>query len=295
MQDRYAGDIGDFGKIGLLQELCNEGFHIGINWYKTVPDQQELKKQDGRIPIPEKYSCCNRQLYETLCNIKNSKRSIKELENADLISNAVYYSDQVPVVGRTTWHKKALDVLSDVDLVFLDPDNGLLAKSVTKGSAQSVKYVFYEEVEDYLNYKRSVLIYSHRSRKKPKEYFDEIYGALSNIITKDKKTIYAISFPKGSVRDYFAISTNADHCERIRRAFETLAYGNWGDMEMCRLQPLPFQQCPHCGNHKLKPVLYGMPSHTAFEREEKGYIVLGGCCIEENAPKWMCSKCKRMF
>ena len=33
MQDRYAGDVGDYGKIGLLRCLEKQGFNIGINWY----------------------------------------------------------------------------------------------------------------------------------------------------------------------------------------------------------------------------------------------------------------------
>lgn len=37
MQDRYAGDIGDFGKFGLLKALLAEGFSLGVNWYKAKP------------------------------------------------------------------------------------------------------------------------------------------------------------------------------------------------------------------------------------------------------------------
>ena len=46
MQDRYAGDIGDFGKFGLLKELSHRGLSIGVNWYKTLPLKSE-KKADG--------------------------------------------------------------------------------------------------------------------------------------------------------------------------------------------------------------------------------------------------------
>lgn len=31
MQDRYAGDIGDFGKLGMLRALASAGFSIGNN------------------------------------------------------------------------------------------------------------------------------------------------------------------------------------------------------------------------------------------------------------------------
>ena len=296
MQDRYAGDIGDFGKFGLLQSLCNEGFRIGINWYKTEPRQQELIRQDGRFLIPEKYSICNKSLCEVLRSISfSSNRSIKELEKAALLPDAVYYSDQVLVVNRTVWHKKAIEALSGTTLVFLDPDNGLLAQSIRRSSCQSVKYVFYEEVSDYLRNNQSVLIYSHRNRKKPSVYFGEIYNLLSSIVGQDEKSVQAITFPKGSVRDYFAISANSDHYEKIQSAFETLAYGIWGDAGICRLQPFPYQQCPFCENNRIKPILYGMPSHDAFELAEKGHFILGGCCVAENDPKWFCPKCGNKF
>lgn len=46
MQDRYAGDVGDYGKIGLLKCLQAHGFSIGVNWYR-VPMLDVEKKKDG--------------------------------------------------------------------------------------------------------------------------------------------------------------------------------------------------------------------------------------------------------
>ena len=65
MQDRYAGDIGDFGKFGLLRELKRQGFSIGINWYKTEPGDSE-KHEDGKYPIPESLHRCDPWLAERL-------------------------------------------------------------------------------------------------------------------------------------------------------------------------------------------------------------------------------------
>ena len=36
MQNRYTGDIGDFGKLGLLRQLSRTGLSIGVNWYRTI-------------------------------------------------------------------------------------------------------------------------------------------------------------------------------------------------------------------------------------------------------------------
>ncbi len=45
MQNRYTGDIGDFGKLGLLRALRASGLSIGVNWY-LVPD--EGHNNDGK-------------------------------------------------------------------------------------------------------------------------------------------------------------------------------------------------------------------------------------------------------
>ena len=58
-----------------------------------------------------------------------------------LLKNPIFFHDTVPVDCREQWHKKAIDALTDCSLVFLDPDNGLLVKSVKEGSQKSVKYV----------------------------------------------------------------------------------------------------------------------------------------------------------
>ena len=32
MQNKYVGDIGDYGKLGLLRKLRAAGVTIGVNW-----------------------------------------------------------------------------------------------------------------------------------------------------------------------------------------------------------------------------------------------------------------------
>ena len=45
MQNRYAGDIGDYSKLGLLRALHLAGFSIGLNWYLT-PDETHNRHYD---------------------------------------------------------------------------------------------------------------------------------------------------------------------------------------------------------------------------------------------------------
>lgn len=51
------------------------------------------------------------------------------------------------------------------------------------------------------------------------------------------------------------------------------------------------KKCPKCGE-KLLEIIYGMPGPELFEASERGEVILGGCCISENDPKYRCNKCK---
>ena len=135
------------------------------------------------------------------------------------------------------WNKKAKSILAEADLVFLDPDNGLLVKSVGKRSAKSIKYAFYEEVKGYIESGKSVLIYNHRSRKSENEYFDEIEKLLEDSLRVSRNTIQTITFSKGSVRDYFAVPVCAEHYDMIFEAFKDMKYSKWGQSGVCRLHP----------------------------------------------------------
>lgn len=119
MQDRCAGDIGDYGKIALLKALQAQGLSIGVNWYKTETLAAE-KQADGKYYlIPEKLQHCDSKLANKIMEIaKSERRSIKAIEEADLISGAIYYSDQITVEQRNAWHQQALESLKEADIVF---------------------------------------------------------------------------------------------------------------------------------------------------------------------------------
>ena len=242
MQDRYAGDIGDYGKIGLLKALQAQGLSIGVNWYLVEPMDTErksdgtYKQEDGKYLIPEKLQVCDTLLAEKLTKIaKSDHRSIRSLEQGNFILNARYYSEPVSVAGREEWHKKALDLLNDLDIVFVDPDNGMLVKSVGKKSVKSVKYTFYEEVRDYVRRGQSVLIYNHRSRKQETQYFHEICYKLQEATGITETDILKITFPKCSVRDYLAVPASKEQREKIETAFTAMERGVWGENGMCRI------------------------------------------------------------
>ena len=243
MQDRYAGDIGDYGKIGLLKCLQAHGFTIGVNWYR-VPELDMEKKEDGTFKqddgkylIPDKLTECDPVLAEKLTRIAGGDRSVVAIQNAGLIPGAVYHDEFLTVDGREGWNERAAKLFADVDLVFMDPDNGLLVKSVSKRSKRSVKYAFYEEVKRFIDDGKSVLLYNHRCRKPERQYFDDIEINLEEQVKIYRYMIQTITFPKGTVRDYFAIPACKEHYDMFHAALTDMKYSKWGQLGVCRLFP----------------------------------------------------------
>ena len=147
------------------------------------------------------------------------------------------YDEYLTADGRYEWHEHAKKLFSDVNLVFLDPDNGLLADSVGKHSARSVKYAFFEEVKDYIDSGKSVIVYNHRCRKPERKYFEDIEEKLQDNIKVYHHMVQEITFPKGTIRDYFAIPACKEHYEKIRDAFADMKNSKWGQLGVCRLFP----------------------------------------------------------
>jgi len=58
-----------------------------------------------------------------------------------------------------------------------------------------------------------------------------------------------------------------------------------------RTQP---SKCPKCGSERVARILYGEPmgSEALMADLKAGRIVLGGCCITGDDPKWQCLECE---
>jgi hypothetical protein len=52
--------------------------------------------------------------------------------------------------------------------------------------------------------------------------------------------------------------------------------------------------CPNCGSKKIARIQWGMPVLSDELRKglDSGSIVLGGCCVTDCDPSWMCIKCE---
>jgi hypothetical protein len=57
------------------------------------------------------------------------------------------------------------------------------------------------------------------------------------------------------------------------------------------------KKCPACSSHRIANILYGMPEYsTKLEKDlNSGRIILGGCCITNDDPKWQCADCQMVI
>ena len=243
MQNRYCGDVGDFGKLGLLRFIARTGLKIGINWY-LVPDEKH--NSDGKhIGYQNNVifkDCDNELLFALSDIISGGLRSVNILESKSLLPNAIYMNtimyppSDTTYLPRIEWHTDALKKLSGADIVFLDPDNGLLVKSVSLYSLKSNKYITKDEIIDYYKSGKSVIFYNHRSREAEAKYLNRFHDL---IICPDLRgaEFAGLKFSRGTIRDYIFIM-QPYHSVSINYAVKQLLESNWSR----HFQKLNFQE-----------------------------------------------------
>jgi hypothetical protein len=233
MQNRYAGDVGDFGKFGMLRAVATTGLRIGVNWY-LVPDENHNDdgKHIGYLSNKDFLGCDDELLNKLRAIVVEKRRSTDSLEHALLLPNACYYNEVLyppkahEKAIREEWHECGLKAMSSSDIVFLDPDNGLLVKSVTAGSCASIKYVFRDELADYYAQGHSMIFYNHRSRLQEKIYLERFTELEHSSAFKGSEWL-DLKFVRGTIRDYFFI-LQPEHAAAVRNAAERLLIGGFG-------------------------------------------------------------------
>ena len=235
MQNRYAGDIGDYGKLGLLRALHTEGLSVGVNWY-LVPDENHNK--DGRYVqylSNETYRYCDEPLWLTLKHIVESEqRTVASLENGNILQ-AAFFSKPLAFQGkprpereqvRKRWHGEALTCLADADIVFVDPDNGLMVPSAA-GTPKANKYVLVQELADYYAQGASVVYYQHKARKRDVFYIEQ-HQRLLECDDFGGATGFGLKFLPTSQRYYFFILQHR-HRPIVQNCVENMSGNAWKD------------------------------------------------------------------
>lgn len=168
MQERYLGDVHDFNKFLFLKfvnKIISE--KIGLNWY--LVETNSLGKKEKLLNDGEK-----RKYLSIKKNSELNKELIKEFEpllcpgnrkvksftqNTHLNNSIVFYNKPLTQKKRLDWFRQSINYFKNQKIIFLDPDNGLIPKSVSTKSVNSIKYVLFSEIKE-LSKANKIIIFS---------------------------------------------------------------------------------------------------------------------------------------
>ncbi len=241
MKNQYIGDIGDYGKYGLLRHLSGKGIRIGVNWYLTKDDPPGFTAETKYLKIPE-FRAYDEELYDKMQELAPLKdKTVCMIKESGLFPDIIFYdgllnTDAFPreerKAERDKWHQAAMKELGDVEFVFLDPDNSL-SRDVDIDKKGSQKYILPSEIEDYfLNMKKDVLYYHHRPRKNEAEWMKDktIMAGLPGA------KLLAVSAHRWVNRAYIFV-VHEKRAELYREAIDGFLSEKWGASERGRKRP----------------------------------------------------------
>jgi hypothetical protein len=174
VQNRYAGDVGDYVKLALLRALA-PGLRLGVAWY-LYPN--EGHNSDGRhtafLSQPGIWRHLDPQLFDGLRKVTSGRRSVAALQALGLL-DAVFAGEPLrqraepsPLRSnsRAAWFDRQLRSLDGCELVFADPDNGLTDNNPSRRSSLTFGKQLPLQEALALAEGRSAVIYHHNSRFK---------------------------------------------------------------------------------------------------------------------------------
>ena len=243
MKDQYAGDVGDFGKFGLLRALVSGAdggpeFRLGVIWYLTPDDNSSDGRHTSylRDSKEREYRSCDPHVYDRLrAVVREDRRSVAGMvQDGVLPPDTLFYTKLLSFSGiplaqrlrvRERWASGAYETMGAAQLVFLDPDNGLAPPSWRPRSKTAPKHAPLPEIEPLMARDRSVVIYHHLSMREPHPV--QIERWLTRIARHASVAPFALRFRRGSGRAFFVVPASA-HVGPLRHRAEMLITGQWG-------------------------------------------------------------------
>jgi hypothetical protein len=158
VRHNWARDIADFAKYGLLKRLAGADLRLGVFWYLTTHADSN-KPLVSYLSRPDTYRACDDALFETLRRLHNEKGDALTLEDIErgnvLPGNTVFYGRPLSTTAiertarraaRQRWFEDGCALTRDCDLIFLDPDTGLLPPGRKAENADGEEYAMLDEI-----------------------------------------------------------------------------------------------------------------------------------------------------
>ena len=251
MQNRYVGDIGDFGKYGLLRSLSGLTetpntdcpLRLGVVW-SLHPD--ESHNSDGKFTrylcdTPgnrSKFCVCDPPLYKALrALVTGNRRHVNAICHSGVLpGNTVFYERTIPYtprasrpsrqVTRENWIKGALEATAAADLVFFDPDNGISETEKYRWRKQGRKHVFFEELRPFWDRGQSLIIYHHLGRRRSAcQQINHLGGVLRSNLGLPRR-LWSLRYRRGTARAYF-IAAQQRHESILENRLADFLKGPW--------------------------------------------------------------------
>lgn len=294
MKLQYLGDTHDFLKYYLLRQLSAVTGRIGVIWMLTPNDQSNNGKVNLHLQKPEKYQALDPELYAKLEDIYKGKDHLQigYLDAIGLIPKAVYHEEIMPTKGheeRSGYWDRAIRSMKGATLIFVDPDNGMEVRSVSKNSRESGKYIWYDELNRLLDI-APVMIYQHFPREKRNWTIEARVEQLKHFC--GVKELCFIQTPQVG---FFLVSrTPMPELKQATWKVEaTLRKNGLTKNKRERGPDFPPPDCPECHSGHVGEYGYGMPDYEDDLKEDliTGVVVLGGCLVSRDMPRWKCLNC----
>ena len=236
MQNRYTGDIGDFGKFLLLKHLFPDE-KIATIWY-LYPDESHNtdgshRVEEGNLNLYRKCQAIDPQMAE-LFNIIHSglKRHIGLFEELGVLSNGSYFGEGIVGEGeahRANWLERATAFITQQGsrVVCLDPDNGIEPSSMNKLSVlKQGKYATYSEIDAFfsLGPVQHLVIYQHFHRQCSHETQMQDANAKFETLYEGRATVAILRHNAVQARFYIILSKQKSFSKRFL-SVESLKYG----------------------------------------------------------------------
>ncbi|MDQ4063130.1 MAG: hypothetical protein M3122_04380 [Actinomycetota bacterium] len=134
MKNQYFGNINDYRKYGLLRVLSAAGgISTGVCWLLTPSDGRTDGQSLTYLDQPLRYRHFDPYLFDHLfrCLKVEGERDVRLVESTDILPGTSFHE---PILSdfANEWRRYFAEMLESfrgVELVFLDPDNGLEVSS----------------------------------------------------------------------------------------------------------------------------------------------------------------------
>lgn len=232
MRDQFVGDIGDFGKYGMLRYLCgvtgpkmDNPMNLGVVWHRNESGSVDGNKI-GYLNVSDSndslYRECDKILYDTLQRlvgeslISRTKRNIDQIEQSICLSYDTKFYDVPELINdHSDWR---------MDTIFFDPDNGIALRIKSNKEIElqfdtnSREHVSLRELQRFAKQGCSLIIYQHSIRTS--DWIKKIAEELEKISTTNHPLrVWALRWHREQSRVYFIVTNPNNILENRIKTF----------------------------------------------------------------------------